>query len=95
MGIDYISEFFTKLLKIDKSNEKKRIPRNLSIALGSFEVEPFELARAYAIIANGGKDVIPFSIKYIKNRKGDIIDNPEESIKKLMKKKIEKANADL
>lgn len=87
LGIDYVMEFLSKLLKIRSNNINKRIPRNLSIALGSFEISSFELARAYAIIANGGRDVIPFSIRYITDRNGVIIENQEEEVKKILLKK--------
>lgn len=80
LGLDYVVRFYSKLLKIDPKTDQARIRRDLSIALGSIEVSPFELTRAYAIIANGGKDVIPFSIRYIKNREGKIIENREEEI---------------
>ncbi|MBN2041387.1 MAG: PBP1A family penicillin-binding protein [Spirochaetes bacterium] len=93
LGIDYVRDYIAKLLKIEKKNISKRIPRNMTIALGSFEVEPFEIARAYAIIANGGRDVIPFSIRYIKDRNGEIIENTEEKVKGMLIK--EKGNGSL
>ncbi|PKL17451.1 MAG: carboxypeptidase [Spirochaetae bacterium HGW-Spirochaetae-5] len=80
IGIDMVMNFYAKLLKMNDAEKKERIPRNLSIALGSLEVSPFEITRAYAIIANGGKDVIPFSIRYIKDRNGEIIENREKEI---------------
>ena len=85
IGIGTVVDYYAKLLKVDR----KSIPRNLSIAIGTLDVSPFELARAYAIIANGGKDVIPFSIKYVKNRNGDIIDNPEADNEAALKKETE------
>ena len=84
LGIDIIRNYYAKLLKFDKKTAKKRIPRNFSISLGSVEVSPFELTRAYAIIANGGRDVIPFSIRYIKDRNGKIIENREEEVKAIL-----------
>ncbi len=80
IGMDTVINYFGKLLKFNSDEKKSRIPRNLSIALGSFEVSPFELTRAYAIIANGGRDVIPFAIRYIKDSKGNIIENREQEI---------------
>jgi len=85
LGMDYVIKYIAKLLKIDKKNIKRRIPRNLSIALGSLEVSPLELTRAYAIIANGGRDVIPFAIRYIKDRNGQIIDSTERDVKDKLK----------
>ena len=85
LGINYTIEYYAKLLKLDK----KDVPRNLTIAIGTIDVSPFELARAYAIIANGGRDVIPYSIRYVKNRNGEIIDNPEADTQANIKKEAE------
>jgi len=90
LGIDTVMQYFAKLLQFDKAEMKQRIPRNLSIAIGSFEVTPLELARAYAIIANGGKNVIPFSIRQIKDRDGKVLENIEEKIKKKIREQEEK-----
>jgi penicillin-binding protein 1A len=90
LGIDYIMKYYGRLLKFNRDEIKKRIPRNFSIALGSLEVSPFELTRAYAIIANGGRDVIPFSIKYIKDRDGKILENREKEVEKLLREKRKK-----
>jgi len=87
IGIDMVIDYYSRFLKFNKNEAKHRIPRNFSIALGSFEVSPFELARAYAIIANGGKEVIPFSIRYIKNNDGKIIENSEKEIEKKLNEK--------
>jgi penicillin-binding protein 1A len=80
IGMDMVMNYYAKLLKMNDSEKKARIPRNLSIALGSIEVSPFEITRAYAIIANGGKEVIPFAIRYIKNRNGEVIENREKEV---------------
>jgi penicillin-binding protein 1A len=90
LGIDTVMQYFAKLLSYDKAEMKQRIPRNLSIAIGSFEVTPLELTRAYAIIANGGKNVIPFSIRMIKDREGKVLENIEETIKKKIMEQEEK-----
>lgn len=81
IGIDTVIKYYSKFLRITPEEGDKRIPRNYSIALGSVEMSPYELARAYAIIANGGKDVRPFSILYIKDRDGVIIENREKEEK--------------
>ncbi|HYG58407.1 MAG TPA: PBP1A family penicillin-binding protein, partial [Symbiobacteriaceae bacterium] len=50
------------------------LPRNdLSIALGSTEVSPLELVRAYAPLANGGFRVEPQAIVRITDRDGTVI----------------------
>lgn len=90
IGIERVLNYYAKLLRFSPGAAKKRIPRNFSIALGSLEVSPYELTRAYAIIANGGKDVIPFSIRHIKNQEGKILENREGEIQKILKEKRKK-----
>jgi penicillin-binding protein 1A len=87
LGIDIVMKYLAKLLKLDGEEARERIPRNFSIALGSIEVSPLELARAYAIIANGGKDVIPFGIRYVKDRNGKILENKEGDIREYLEKR--------
>lgn len=87
IGIDMVMNYYAKLLKMNDSEKRARIPRNLSIALGSIEVSPYELTRAYAILANGGREVIPFAIRHIKNRKGEIIENREAEINSILEEK--------
>jgi penicillin-binding protein 1A len=82
LGIEHVMKYLAKLLKLSPTEAKERIPRNFSIALGSMEVSPFELTTAYGIIANGGKDVIPFAVRYIKDRQGKTLENREEEVQK-------------
>jgi penicillin-binding protein 1A len=84
LGIEYVMKYLTRLLKFGPSEAKERIPRNFSIALGSMEVSPFELTTAYGIIANGGRDVIPFAIRYVKDREGNTLENREEEVQKIL-----------
>lgn len=51
----------------------KKLPRNLSLALGTGEVTPMELARAYAVFANGGYLVTPYLIDHITDNEGKVI----------------------
>jgi penicillin-binding protein 1A len=53
------------------------MPRNLSIALGSFSITPLELAMAYNVFASNGMKTTPIYIKYITDRQGRIIENNE------------------
>ncbi len=58
----------------------KKLPRNLSLALGTGEVTPIELARAYAVFANGGYRITPYLIDHITNEQGDVIYQAEPKI---------------
>lgn len=58
----------------------KKLPRNLTLALGTGEVTPLELARAYAVFANGGFRITPYLIDHINNEQGQIIYKAEPKI---------------
>ena len=47
-----------------------RLPRNLSLALGSGTVTPLEMAKGYAVLANGGFQVEPYFIDRIDDWRG-------------------------
>jgi penicillin-binding protein 1A len=71
MGIDGVISFARSLGVEDD------MPRNLTIALGSFSITPLELAVVYDAFASNGMKVRPISIKYITDRKGQILESNE------------------
>lgn len=52
------------------------------IGLGVCSVRPIEMARAYAVFANGGKAVTPMAIRTVEDKNGNVILNPELEIRK-------------
>ncbi|WP_455216733.1 penicillin-binding protein 1A [Kaarinaea lacus] len=62
-AINYVSRF---------GFDKRRLPKDLSLALGSGAVTPLEIVTGYSVFANGGYRVIPYFIDQIKT--------PEEEI---------------
>ncbi|MFK5915610.1 MAG: penicillin-binding protein 1A [Woeseiaceae bacterium] len=52
---------------------KKMLPRNLSLALGSGSLTPYDLAAGYAVFANGGYRVKPYLIDYVIGAKKKIV----------------------
>ena len=50
-----------------------QLPRDLSLALGSGALTPYDMAAADAVFANGGYRVDPYFIDYIKNEDGNIV----------------------
>jgi len=50
-----------------------QLPPELSLALGTANVTPLDMATAYAVFANGGFRVTPFIIDNIRNSQGQII----------------------
>jgi penicillin-binding protein 1A len=62
--IDYVQNFgFTK----------QQLPNNLTLALGSMQATPLEIASGFAVFANGGYRVAPFYIDRIEGPGGQIL----------------------
>lgn len=76
VGADRIIEYASKMLKVPTA----RFTPSPSLALGSSEVTPLEMATGFAIYANRGRDVFPFAIRYITDRDGNELSNIEEEI---------------
>ena len=53
--------------------EERSLPRNLSLALGSGDMTPMQLASAYMIFANGGYSIQPRFIEKIVDSAGNIV----------------------
>jgi len=49
------------------------LPHNLSLALGSADLTPLQMANAYAVLANGGYRVEPYFIERIETDSGDAV----------------------
>lgn len=62
IGLTYFLDKLGDILSLDPEVVQKRFNRNLSLALGSGELTPMELATIYATIQNGGKKIIPRKI---------------------------------
>lgn len=64
-AIRYINETF--------GFDRSRLPRDLSLALGSGSYSPLEMATAYAVLANGGYRVEPYFVEDIVGPDGNSI----------------------
>ncbi len=51
----------------------ERWPRNLSLALGTADASPLQLAAAYAVFANGGRPVRPHWLRVVEDREGKVL----------------------
>ena len=49
------------------------LPHDLSLALGSCEIRPIQMSRAYAVFANGGYLIEPYVIERIEDSNGDVL----------------------
>jgi penicillin-binding protein 1A len=65
IGVRYAREFVTRF-----GLTLEQVPPNLSMALGTASVSPMNMARAYAVIANGGFLVDPYFVDAIYDRDG-------------------------
>ena len=63
-AIDYISRF---------GFDKRSLPQNLTLALGTVQATPLEVATGYAVFANGGYRVQPYFIQRVENASGDTV----------------------
>ncbi len=50
-----------------------RWPRNLSLALGTADVSPLQMARAYAVFVRGGKAADPWWLREVDDRDGKVL----------------------
>ncbi len=88
VGFDAAIKRAQALLGIPDSEleERKLIPV-YPIGLGVCTVQPIQMARAFAIFANQGKEVTPMAIRTVENRRGSIVINPEREIREEQQKK--------
>lgn len=63
---------------------KGKMPRDLTIALGSLSITPFDLTRSYTVFANGGMKMKPIAVKYVTDRKGRVIGSNEPEGKRVI-----------
>lgn len=63
-AIDYIARF---------GFDPEALPRNLTLALGTADVTPMEVATGWAVFANGGYKIEPYIIDRIYDRTGKLV----------------------
>ncbi len=75
-----VAEYASRLMGIPRS----RFSVDPTISLGTSEVSPLEMARGFAVYANGGRAVIPYAIRFITDKSGKKIlsCNEEKSVGK-------------
>lgn len=88
-GIGFVKaiDMAAALMGIDDEEEKLAIfPRLYPLGLGIIEASPIQMAQAYATISNKGRRVNPLAVRYVEDRKGNIILNPEQELREEQKK---------
>jgi penicillin-binding protein 1A len=83
LGPDRIIEYASKMTKVPPTD----FGANPTLALGTSELTPFEMATGFAIYANRGKDVIPFAVRYVVDRDGNEVANIEGEVGEILARK--------
>lgn len=68
IGVDYATRYARKF-----GFDENALPHDLSLALGSSEASPVEMARAYSVLANGGYLIQPYFIERIEDADGTVL----------------------
>jgi penicillin-binding protein 1A len=68
LGVDYAINYVTRF-----GFEKDSLPNNFTLALGTMQIAPIDLAGAYATFANGGFRVVPYYIDRIEDLSGKVL----------------------
>lgn len=71
VGVDPVVNLARRLGINSKGDN--RLPRDLSLALGTGNVSPMEMACAFSAFANGGIQISPVLIKQVNNVEGDLL----------------------
>lgn len=86
IGFDAAIERASKLYGMtDPTEISKTFPRVFPLALGVIAIAPIQSARAFATFANQGRAVEPIAIRYVLDRDGNVIANPEKELRERQK----------
>jgi penicillin-binding protein 1A len=65
VGVEFVRDYVGRF-----GFAREQLPRGLSLALGTAEVSPLDMAGAYAVFANGGYRVEPYLVRRIDSASG-------------------------
>ncbi len=68
LGVDTVIDYVPRF-----GFDKKQLPRNLSLALGTLSATPMQMARGFAVFANTGYLIEPYLVQRIADRNGEIV----------------------
>jgi penicillin-binding protein 1A len=60
--------------------DRNRLPRNLSLALGTASVTPLQMATAFSVFANTGYKVEPYFISRVEDSEGNILEQANPAV---------------
>lgn len=83
VGFDAALQTAGDLLGIPEAQwERRNLVRKYPVGLGVVQAAPIDMARAYATLANQGRQVTPIAVRYIEDRSGRIILEPEAEFRR-------------
>ncbi len=68
LGVEYAIDYAQRF-----GFEPAELPHNLTVALGTAQLTPLEMARGYAVFANGGFRVTPYLIDRVEDAYGKVL----------------------
>ncbi|MGQ9631028.1 MAG: penicillin-binding protein 1A [bacterium] len=80
IGYDGVIKYPQRMMNIGES----RFRQNLTLALGTVEVTPLELASGYAVFASGGVRNEPIAITEVRDRDGNIIYSARQESERIL-----------
>lgn len=86
-GYDKVFHILQKGLSLSDGELRDRFGRTLSLALGSYEMSPLELAQVNALLLNGGEYIYPYGIRFVKDYNDNVVWNAEEEARKLVEER--------
>jgi penicillin-binding protein 1A len=88
IGFDSAIHTASLLLGITAPDQIAQIfPRKYPLGLGIVSVAPIQMARAFATFPNQGREVVPIGVRYIEDRNGGIILEPEKDLRDAQRQK--------
>ena len=73
----------------EREMASRNLVRKYPVGLGIVEVAPIEMAKAFATFPNQGRRVEPIAIRYIEDRNGRIVLEPEAELRKEQQERAE------
>jgi penicillin-binding protein 1A len=70
----------------DREQIRKTFPRVYPLGLGIISASPLRMARAFAVFGNQGREVTPIAIKYVEDRTGRVVLDPEKELRQQQRK---------
>jgi penicillin-binding protein 1A len=75
IGVDYAVEYATRF-----GFQPAELPHNLTMALGTAQLTPLEMASGYAVFANSGFRVTPYLIDRVENGDGKVLMSADPAV---------------